>query len=294
VKSLGVLRVLGGKRFHHKGHKGHQGLSLLILHSSFFILHSNMTRIPFIVGNWKMYKDASEALQLCEQLRSKIRPAGDREVGVAPAFPVLPLVSQRLEGSRIRVGGQNVHPKPQGAFTGEVSAEMLISVGCSFVIIGHSERRQYFHEEDSLLGEKIGAACRVNLDPILCVGESLKERESGITETVLRRQLEGALAFLTPPLVSRIIVAYEPVWAIGTGRTATPETAQQVHRFVREFFHTRYGTEVANRLRILYGGSVKPDNVDDLMAQSDIDGTLVGGSSLNIDDFVRIVNFVRE
>jgi triosephosphate isomerase len=253
-----------------------------------------MSRIPFIVGNWKMYKDASAALQLCEQLRSRIRPPGDREIGVAPAFPVLPLVSQRLEGSRIRVGGQNVHPKPEGAFTGEVSAEMLLSVGCSFVIIGHSERRQYFHEEDSLIGEKIGAACRANLDPILCVGESLKERESAVTETVLRRQLEGALASLTHSAVSRIIIAYEPVWAIGTGRTATPETAQQAHRFIRDFFHSRYGIEVATRLRILYGGSVKPDNVDGLMAQPDIDGSLVGGASLNADDFARIVNFIRE
>ncbi|MBI3939239.1 MAG: triose-phosphate isomerase [Acidobacteria bacterium] len=250
-----------------------------------------MSRIPFIVGNWKMYKNASSAMELCDQLRTGIRTAGDREVGVAPPLALLPLVQQRLENSRIRVGGQNVHPQAEGAFTGEVSAEMLASVGCSFVIIGHSERRQHFNEGDSFLGAKLLAAFRAQLDPIFCLGETLQERESGATEGVIRRQLDKALASLTPPQASRIIVAYEPVWAIGTGRTATPETAQQVHHLIREYFRGLCGIEGANRLRILYGGSVKPDNVDGLMAQPDIDGTLVGGASLNAADFARIVDY---
>jgi triosephosphate isomerase len=252
-----------------------------------------MNRIPFIVGNWKMYKEAAAALEFCDRLRAKIRPAGDREIGVAPPFPLLPLVYQKLENSRIRVGAQNVNPQREGALTGEVSAEMLFSVGCSFVIVGHSERRQHFQESDSFLGAKIQAACRAHLDPIFCVGESLQEREAGSTETVVRRQLDGALASLTHPEVLRIIVAYEPVWAIGTGKTATPETAQQAHHFIREYFSSRYGIEAANGLRILYGGSVKPENVDGLMAQRDIDGALVGGASLNVDDFARIVSYLK-
>ncbi len=246
-----------------------------------------------MVGNWKMYKDAAAALKFCDQLRARIRAAGDREIGVAPPFPLLPLVYQKLENSRIRVGAQNVHPQLEGAFTGEVSAEMLASVGCSFVIIGHSERRQYFQESDSFLGAKIQAACRAGLDPIFCVGESLHEREAGSTESVIRRQLDGALASLTHPELLRIIVAYEPVWAIGTGKTATPDAAQGAHQFIREYFRTRYGIEAADRLRILYGGSVKPENVEGLMAQRDIDGALVGGASLKAEDFARIVNYLR-
>ena len=250
-----------------------------------------MGRTPFIVGNWKMYKNASSAVELCEQLRSKVRVAGDREVGVAPPFPLLSLVQQKLENSRIRLGGQNLHPQAEGAFTGEVSAEMLLSVGCSFVIIGHSERRQYFSESGNFLGAKILAAFRAKLDPILCVGESLQERESGTTETVVRTQLAAALASLTPPQASRIIIAYEPVWAIGTGRTATPEIAQQVHSSIRQYFREYCGMDCAEHLRILYGGSVKPDNIDGLMAKPDIDGALVGGASLNGSDFARIVDF---
>lgn len=250
-----------------------------------------MSRIPFIIGNWKMYKDAGEAVQFCEQLKSKIRVAGDREVGVAPPYPVLPLVHQKLQDSHIRVGSQNLHPQKEGAFTGEVSAEMLASVGCSFAIIGHSERRQYFKETDSFIGEKIQAACRADLDPIFCVGETLQQREAGETEAVIRGQLEGALGSIPTSCLRRIVVAYEPVWAIGTGKTATPETAQEAHAFIRAFFASRYGTQSGDQLRILYGGSVKPDNVDGLMAQRDIDGALVGGASLNADHFARIVNY---
>ncbi|MBI4455830.1 MAG: triose-phosphate isomerase [Acidobacteria bacterium] len=250
-----------------------------------------MDRIPFIIGNWKMYKDASAAVELCDQLRTTIRVVGDREVGVAPSFAVISLVHQHLGRSRIRVGAQNLHPEPEGAFTGEVSAEILVSVGCTFVIIGHSERRQYFHESDQFLGSKLRAALRANLDPVFCVGETLQERESGSTEAVIRQQLDGALGSLTPSQLSRIVVAYEPVWAIGTGKTATPETAQQVHRFIREYICERCGMQSADRLRILYGGSVKPDNVDALMTQPDIDGALVGGASLKAQDFARIVNY---
>lgn len=250
-----------------------------------------MGRMPFMVGNWKMYKNAASAAELCDQLRSEIRVAGDREVGVAPPFPLLSLVRQKLENSRIRIGGQNMHTEREGAYTGEVSGEMLVSVGCSFVIIGHSERREYFNESDSFLGAKIQAAFRAKLDPILCVGERLREREAGSTETVVRAQLAGALATLTLPQASRIIIAYEPVWAIGTGKTATPEMAQQVHRSIREYFSEHCGPDNAERLRILYGGSVKPDNVDGLMAQPDIDGALVGGASLDAGHFSRIVGF---
>ena len=250
-----------------------------------------MSRIPIIVGNWKMYKDAAGAVELCDHLRQAIRIVGDREVGVAPPFPLLPLVHQRLDNTRIQLGGQNVHTHREGAYTGEVSAEMLASVGCSFVIVGHSERRQYFRESDDFLGAKIQAAFRANLAPVFCVGESLQQREAASTETVIRQQLDGALAALTPSEASRIIVAYEPVWAIGTGRTATPEVARLVHGSIREYFRARCGRQAADGMRILYGGSVKPDNVDGLMAQPDIDGTLVGGASLNAQDFARIVNY---
>ena len=238
-----------------------------------------------------MYKDAASAVALCDQLRDRITASGDREIGVAPPFPMLPLVRQRLDNTRIRVGGQNLHPHREGAFTGEVAAEMLVSVGCSFVIVGHSERRQHFHESDSFLGEKLQAALRANLDPVFCVGETLQEREAGATGSVISGQLRGALACLTPQQASRIIVAYEPVWAIGTGRTATPEMAQQVHRLIRDYFVESCGVDAGGQIRILYGGSVKPDNVDGLMAQPDIDGTLVGGASLKAEDFARIVNY---
>ena len=250
-----------------------------------------MSRIPFIVGNWKMYKEAPSAVELCRQLRGLVHAAGDREIGVAPPFPLIPLAARALEGSRVRIGAQNLHVQREGAFTGEVSSEMLASVGCDFVIVGHSERRQYFQEADALLGEKTRAALRANLEPLLCVGESLEQRESGKTDAVIRGQLEGALACLTPQEASRIIVAYEPVWAIGTGRTATPEMAQQVHRLIRDILSQYCGVESSERMRILYGGSVKPDNVDGLMAQPDIDGALVGGASLKAEDFARIVNY---
>ena len=250
-----------------------------------------MGRTPFIVGNWKMYKTAAAAAELCDHLCSGIRVAGDREVGVAPPFPFLSMVRQKLENSRIRIGAQNLHPQSEGAYTGEVSGEMLFSVGCSFVIIGHSERREYFSESDSFLSAKVQAAFRARLDPILCVGERLQEREAGVTETIVRAQLAGALAALTLPQASRIIIAYEPVWAIGTGKTATPEMAQQVHGSIRQYFGERCGQDNADRLRILYGGSVKPDNVDGLMAQPDIDGALVGGASLDAGHFSRIVDF---
>ena len=234
-----------------------------------------------------MYKDAASAVALCGQLRDRITASGDREIGVAPPFPMLPLVRQRLDNTRIRVGGQNLHPHREGAFTGEVAAEMLVSVGCSFVIVGHSERRHLYGERDVQVAEKFAAAQRVGLVPILCLGETLGEREQGATEEVVGRQLQAVLSVTGVGAFADAVIAYEPVWAIGTGRTAGPEQAQAVHVFIR----ARVGAAdagVAERLALLYGGSVKPANAPVLFAMPDVDGGLIGGASLLAEDFLAI------
>lgn len=249
-----------------------------------------MSRRPFIAGNWKMHKTIREAIQLANGLKRELSDVEDVDVAVCPAFVCLADVCDTLQGSLIRVGAQNMHWEPQGAYTGEVSAAMLADAGCAYVILGHSERRQYFGETDQAVNRKVKAALAAELLPIVCVGETQQQRQAGITEQVVGEQLRGALAELSPEEVAKITIAYEPVWAIGTGLTATPQMAQQVHAFIRQLLEECFG-EVAHSVRIQYGGSVKAENIAALMEQPDIDGALVGGASLDVGSFVRIVRF---
>jgi triosephosphate isomerase (TIM) len=248
-------------------------------------------RRPVIAGNWKMYKTQAEAREYFSALAPLVQGCVHCDIIVAPPFTALAAAVEAVKGTPISIAAQDMHGEPEGAFTGEVSAAMLVDVGCRAVIIAHSERRQFFGETDERANRKIKAALAVGLTPILCVGELLAEREGGKTEEVLQRQLSGGLAALTGAEFSRIILAYEPVWAIGTGRTATPEMATEAHRFLRQQAAASFTAERADGLRILYGGSVKPDNIKGLMAQVEIDGALVGGASLNAEAFASIVNF---
>ncbi len=248
-------------------------------------------RKPVIAGNWKMYKTIAEAVDFVTKLKPLVADASHCEVVVSPPFTALRAVAAAVKGSNIAVAAQNVHWDKEGAHTGDIAPGMLVEAGCSHVIIGHSERRQDCGETDEQVNRKVKAALAAGLIPIVCVGETLAEREAGKTQEVLERQLRGGFAGLTPQDFSRIIVAYEPVWAIGTGRTATPGMAAESHRFIRGLVRQQFGEGVASALRILYGGSVKPDNVGGLMAQEEIDGALVGGASLKADSFVALVNF---
>jgi triosephosphate isomerase len=250
-----------------------------------------MARKPVIAGNWKMFKTQPEVVRTIQGLRDKVDGHSAVEVVVCPTFTGLAAAAETLEGSTIQLGAQNVHWEDNGAFTGEISVSMLQDVGCQYVILGHSERRQFFHESDEIIAKKLQKVLTTSLTPILCVGEMLDEREAGRVEEVILGQLERDLAGLTEELVSRIIVAYEPVWAIGTGKTATPEVAEEVHRMIREWIRNTYSEGLSGGLRILYGGSVKPGNIADLMAQPDIDGALVGGASLDADSFAQIVKY---
>jgi triosephosphate isomerase (TIM) len=251
-------------------------------------------RKPVIAGNWKMYKTVSESVETVQALKPLIANANHCEVIIAPVFTALKTVADRLEGSNIRVAGQNCSTEIEhGAHTGEVAADMLKDAGAEFVIVGHSERRQFYCETDSFVSRKTQAAIVAGLGAIVCVGESLEQRDQGNAESVVSGQLEGGLSGLTASDLDRIIIAYEPVWAIGTGRTATPEQAQEMHAFIRRVFAQRHSEGKAEGLRILYGGSVKPDNITGLMAQPDIDGALVGGASLKADSFAQIVNYNR-
>jgi triosephosphate isomerase len=251
-------------------------------------------RRPVLAGNWKMYKTAGEAATLAREIRQGVADAlRDRDVVVAPPFTSIPAVAEVLRGSAIGLGGQNMHPEIEGAFTGEVSPVMLKDVGCSHVILGHSERRQIFGETDEGVARKVPAALAHGLTPIICVGETLAERESNRTMEVVERQVERALRALSADQVVATVLAYEPVWAIGTGKVATPDQAQEVHAFIRKLVDRSHGEAAASALRILYGGSVKPDNIGDLMAQGDIDGALVGGASLKADSFLKIVHYPR-
>jgi triosephosphate isomerase len=244
-----------------------------------------------MAGNWKMHYTAAEALALVEELKKGITRFDDREVVVAPTFTALGAVAKALLGSPIRLAAQNCHWENQGPYTGEISPPMLKDAGCHYVIVGHSERRQYFRETDQEINRKVAALLAHGLTPILCVGETLDERQGGRTMDVLAGQLSGALSGLEAAAADRTVIAYEPVWAIGTGHTATTEQAQEAHAFIRERLAGRFNKSVANQIRILYGGSVKPDNVDALMAMPDIDGVLVGGASLKAASFIRIVEF---
>jgi triosephosphate isomerase (TIM) len=248
-------------------------------------------RKPVIAGNWKMYKTRMDTREFFEALKPLVANANHCEIVIAPPFTCLDAAVHAAQGSSIRIAAQNMHWEREGAFTGEISARMLTDLDCYGVIIGHSERRQYFCETDESVNRKTKAALAAGLIPIVCVGETLAEREGGQTQTVLRRQFEGAMATLTGENFSRILLAYEPVWAIGTGRTATPEIAGETHKNLRELAAARFTHLRASALRILYGGSVKPDNIRGLMAQVEIDGALVGGASLDPQSFASIVNF---
>ncbi|HUJ26918.1 MAG TPA: triose-phosphate isomerase [Myxococcales bacterium] len=245
-----------------------------------------MTRKKFICGNWKMHKTSSEALALVRELRQRVNTTA--QVAVAPPFTALSKVKEALVGSPIQLFAQNCHHEKQGAFTGEVSAAMLAELGCDGVILGHSERRQYFGETDEGVNRKLKAALEAQLHPIVCVGETLQEREASRTWEVVSRQVRGALAGLAGEQIAKLTLAYEPVWAIGTGKTATTAQAQEVHGQIRGLLRELAGG-AADAVRIQYGGSVKPDNAAELLAQPDIDGALVGGASLKAEDFARIV-----
>jgi triosephosphate isomerase (TIM) len=248
-------------------------------------------RKPVIAGNWKMFKTRSETSAFFDALIPQIQDIEHCDIVVAPPYTALTTAVEETEGTRVAVGAQNVHWEEQGAFTGEVSVKMLVDVGCTYTIIGHSERRQYFCETDETVEKKTRAAVAGGLKPIVCVGETLSERDSGQALDVVRRQVLNGLGRLTPSDLSHIIVAYEPVWAIGTGRTATPVIAAEMHAAIRKTFAEIYNEGAADALRILYGGSVKPDNIAALMKEEEIDGALVGGASLDPAAFAAIIKY---
>jgi triosephosphate isomerase len=245
-------------------------------------------RKPLVAGNWKMHRTGPEALELIQQLRDGYT-AGRAEVMVAPPFTALEAVSRALETSEIALGAQNVHWEAQGAFTGEISAGMLKALGCAYVIVGHSERRQLFGETDSSVSKKARAVLHAGMRPLVCIGEMLAERDAGRTLQVVATQLQGSLAGVAVEEMTHVVLAYEPVWAIGTGRNATPAQAQEVHAHVREQLVRLFGRPVGESIRILYGGSVKADNAAELLGQADVDGALVGGASLKAQEFLAIV-----
>jgi len=243
-----------------------------------------------IAGNWKMNKTAGESVELAEAVVKEIGDQASVDVVLCPPFTSLAAVSSVVEDSPVKLGAQNMHPAAGGAYTGEVSPEMLRDFYSTYVILGHSERREYFNETDSFINEKVLAAFAGNLKPILCVGETLEERESGKTLEVVDTQTRGCLVNVSDQDAENLVVAYEPVWAIGTGKTATPQIAQEVHVAIRRILTDLFGQEVAQRIRIQYGGSMKPENARDLLSQTDIDGGLVGGASLDAKSFADIVN----
>lgn len=247
-------------------------------------------RKSIIAGNWKMHNTIEEAVKLVTELKPLVKDA-KCDVVVCPTFVCLDAVKKAAEGTNIKVGAQNMYFEEKGAFTGEVSPNMLQAMGIDYVIIGHSERRQYFNETDESVNKKLKAAFSHNLVPILCVGESLNERESGITSEVIGRQIKLDLSGLTSEMVEKLVVAYEPIWAIGTGKTATKEEANETIAFIRKTIASIYGNDVADKTRIQYGGSVKPSTIKEQMSMSDIDGALVGGASLKAEDFSAIVNY---
>ena len=248
-------------------------------------------RQKIIAGNWKMHKTNPEAVRLVKQLRSRLekKPARKSKVVIFPPFTALAPVAEELKGSSILLGAQNLFWEEEGAYTGEISAKMIKSTGAKWVIIGHSERRQYFQEDENTVNRKIHIALKNKLKVILCVGEKLEEREENLTKDIVLNQVEWGLKGFTSDELKQIVIAYEPVWAIGTGKTATPEQAQEVHAFIRDILGTLFEEEVGQRMSILYGGSVKPENAEGLLAQPDIDGALVGGACLKADSFHRII-----
>ncbi len=249
-------------------------------------------RKPIIAGNWKMNKTPAEAVEFVSALKEKVGSVTEREIVVCPVFNALVPVSGVIKGTSIKLGAQNVYWEDSGAFTGEVSVSMLKASGCEFVIIGHSERRLYFHETDRTVNKKIKKSLEAGgLTPIVCVGERLEERENNTTFKVVETQVKEGLSGLKPDDMNKLVIAYEPVWAIGTGRTATPEQAEEVHAFIRKTLSGIAGEDVSNEMRILYGGSMKPENISGLMKCENIDGGLVGGAALKVDSFVKLINY---
>jgi triosephosphate isomerase len=251
-------------------------------------------RKPIIAGNWKMYKTVSEALTFIHGIKKKCSGLASVEVILCPPYTALALMAEALCGTGISTAAQNIFWEEKGAFTGEISPVMLKDAGCSYVIVGHSERRQYFSETDENVNRKIKAALSHALVPIMCVGETLYDREAGATKEVVFTQTAAGLAGLEPEQVAGVVIAYEPVWAIGTGRTASDEDAQEVIAYIRSIVREHTGDDAARKLRILYGGSVKPENTAGLMAKEDIDGALVGGASLEVDSFAEIIQKTLE
>lgn len=251
-----------------------------------------MPRTPFVVGNWKLFKTVAEALALATEVKNGLGALRDVEVGIAPVFTALHPVAKRIEGSPLRLAAQTCHWEKEGAFTGEVSAPLLADVGCTHVILGHSERRQFFGETDDGVNRKAKAVLAAGLAPIVCVGELERERDAGETFARIDAQLAGGLADIAARDAAKVVIAYEPVWAIGTGRTATPAQAEEVHAHIRGRLRERWGAQ-ADDVRIQYGGSVKPENAAELMRQPNIDGALVGGASLKAEGFLAICRAAR-
>lgn len=246
-------------------------------------------RKKFIAGNWKMNLTRAESVALASGLAEQVGDATDVDVAVCPPSVYLDAVNQAVSGSQVALGAQNMYHEASGAFTGEISAGMLLDLGCKYVILGHSERRHVLGETDEAINRKVVAALAAGLLPIVCVGELLEEREAGQTQSVVKTQVEGSLAGLTAEQMHQTVIAYEPVWAIGTGKVATPAQAEEVHADLRSLLETRYNSEVAASVRIQYGGSVKPGNAAELLGQPNIDGALVGGASLKVEDFMGII-----
>ena len=248
-------------------------------------------RIPFIAGNWKMYKTTGEAVQTARDLVARLGALSGVEVMIAPAYPALDAVSRVVKDSPVKLGAQNLFWADEGAYTGEVAGGMLVDLGCRYVLIGHSERRQYFGETDDTVRRRIEAAQRHGLAPVMCIGETETQRDAGQTFSVLDKQIANGLKDQLSSRLEALVVAYEPVWAIGTGRTATADQAQEAHRFIRGKLAELFGEDLAQSTRIVYGGSVKPENIAELMAMADIDGALVGGASLKAETFANIVRY---
>lgn len=246
---------------------------------------------PLIAGNWKMNTVIHPGVDLIMRLRELLKGVDTVEIVIAPPYTSIYHLSHLVADSPIKLSGQNLFWEKSGAFTGEISAEMLVSAGCQYVIVGHSERREYFKETDEAVNKKVVAALRGGLRPIVCVGETLDERERGKTISIVRSQIKKALSGLSGGVLKDITVAYEPVWAIGTGRNASPQEAEEVHNALRDYLFEMFEADAVREVRIIYGGSVKPDNIDEFMAQPNIDGALVGGASLKAEDFARIVKF---
>ena len=251
-------------------------------------------RKTIIAGNWKMYKTIKDGQELAVALKRELYKIDNVDIVICPAYTLLAYLADDLEDSNIVIGAQDIYWQPEGAFTGEVSGPMLKDAGCQYVIVGHSERRQFFGDTNETVNKKIKACLEYGLTPIICVGENLQERESGNTFKVIQNHIQGSLAEISAQDIIKTVIAYEPVWAIGTGKTATADQAQEVHKYIRDLLRKMYGEEAASSIRIQYGGSVKPENITELVSKPDVDGALVGGASLKADSFSAIVSRASE